>query len=148
MLKDSILFPAVLWRDSMKDSSREKTVVRADIKTKRLRDHLKIQMEFSELCLCLEDEWWNSNCPHVQHSLSNPDIIKMLMNDVGAWETRGPDYQKTTVKADSVGQVPGGESTCLGGWSATILNECRVVQFQGLGKDLKLRRNCILLSRK
>lgn len=38
MLQDSILFPAVLWRDSMKDSSCEKTVVRADIKTNRLKE--------------------------------------------------------------------------------------------------------------
>lgn len=46
------------------------------------------------------------------------------MNDVGAWGTRGPDNQKTTVKADLAGQVPGGGSTCQGGWSATTLNEC------------------------
>lgn len=37
-------------------------------------------MEFSELFLYLEDEWWKSHCPHVQHSLSNPDIIKMTIS--------------------------------------------------------------------
>lgn len=41
------------------------------------------------------------------------------MNDVGAWGTRGPDYQKRTVKADLAGQAPGGGSTCQGSWSAT-----------------------------
>lgn len=149
MLQDSILFPAALWRDSMKDSSCEKTVVHTDIK-KNGSGEIIFKLKWSFLRFAYA--WQMSDEIVIAQIYSTAWamlIIKMFTWMMFKLEghvdlTNGKWLSKQSWKGRC--QQEGVPARVAG--SATTRTKRRAVQFQGLGEDHKLRRNSIYCSRK